>query len=931
MNCVLKWLFSCTAIVILVPCIAYADNDVHPVVPGFERFIEVEEITDVQRGMLLFNELNCASCHPGSTTWSADPKQAPILSDVGTRVLPEYFETFLLSPHDAKPGTSMPDVLAGKSEEQKKKIAESIAHFLATTGTSHKQTSTASLIAEGEKLFHSIGCVACHNPQNEATKIATSIPLGNLDQKYSLPGLTSFITNPLHNRPSGRMPQFNLAGTEAQSIAAYLLRDVVVDSKINFSYYEGNWEELPDFDTLKAASTGIAAGFETGVGPRKDNFGVVFTGYWPTTTESEYRFRLSSDDGSRLLIDGQVVVDHDGIHGMTSKEGKRVLSAGLHEVRVEYFEAAGGEELKIEVFGGGLNGVGLDSLLRATKAEARKPNSVFQVDAEKAKLGKAFFQSTGCAQCHQLDTNPPLELASYVQPKPVKTLDVSKGCLSDSNNTPRFGLTEYQVECLTKAIKHINRATAPNVVDLEESIHQKLETLNCYACHSRERKDRLIFGGVVDVSGESFEIYERKKWFTGLQAEMGDEGQHPPALKSVGAKLNPQWLDHVLKEGANDRPYMLTRMPKFGSANLGKLAEELIEQDKLTNVPVVTQTEDERKVKSYGRFLAGEDALSCIKCHTFGKYNATGIQSIDMTTMTKRLNKDWFQVYMVKPSKFRRGTRMPESWPGGKSYYPDILDGDTQKQIESLWMFLSEGTEAAKPKGLIRSKMELKPVDSPIVYRNFIEGAGPRAIGVGYPEQINIAFDAQLSRLALVWKENFIDASRHWTGRGQGYEPPLGEHILKLPDGVAFAVSQEGPWNSDTSERVPQFKGYRFDKQRRPVFRYQLNDVFVEDQPIPVVASDPESNQSFSIDEPVLQRKFIFTAKETKKIFLRPADVKGKKIKIKNHIAIVDDRVRLQFNGPATWHLVKDSGNPGLLLEIELSEGSTEVDLIYVW
>ena len=50
---------------------------------------------------------------------------------------------------------------------------------------------------------------------------------------------------------------------------------------------------------------------------------------------------------------------------------------------------------------------------------------------------------------------------------------------------------------------------------------------------------------------------------------------------------------------------------------------------------------------------------------------------------------------------------MPESWPGGKSYYPDILNGDTNQQIDSIWQFLEDGDRAAKPKGLVRSKMEL--------------------------------------------------------------------------------------------------------------------------------------------------------------------------------------------------------------------------------
>ena len=85
--------------------------------------------------------------------------------------------------------------------------------------------------------------------------------------------------------------------------------------------------------------------------------------------------------------------------------------------------------------------------------------------------------------------------------------------------------------------------------------------------------------------------------------------------------------------------------------------------------------------------------------------------------------------------------------------------------------------------------MELKAVDVPKVYRNFIKGAGARAIGVGYPEQVNIAFDAELCRLALVWQENFIDASRHWTGRGQGFEAPLGENILALPDSIVFSTT----------------------------------------------------------------------------------------------------------------------------------------------
>ena len=76
----------------------------------------------------------------------------------------------------------------------------------------------------------------------------------------------------------------------------------------------------------------------------------------------------------------------------------------------------------------------------------------------------------------------------------------------------------------------------------------------------------------------------------------------------------------------------------------------------------------------------------------------------------------------------------------------------------------------------------------PVIYRNFIQGAGPRAIGVGYPEKANLAFDANDLRIALIWQGGFMDASRHWTGRGEGFQPPMGDNVVALPAGAPFAT-----------------------------------------------------------------------------------------------------------------------------------------------
>jgi hypothetical protein len=47
------------------------------------------------------------------------------------------------------------------------------------------------------------------------------------------------------------------------------------------------------------------------------------------------------------LIDGEKVVEHDGIHPASIKEKKKKLTKGEHKVRVEYFQAAGGAELYV--------------------------------------------------------------------------------------------------------------------------------------------------------------------------------------------------------------------------------------------------------------------------------------------------------------------------------------------------------------------------------------------------------------------------------------------------------------------------------------------------------------------------------------------------------------------------------------------------------
>ena len=71
-------------------------------------------------------------------------------------------------------------------------------------------------------------------------------------------------------------------------------------------------------------------------------FGVQWSGQLRVDAAGAYEFELRSDDGSRLYVGEQLVLDHAGNHPMRPKRATHVLQPGLHPVRVEYHQAGGG-------------------------------------------------------------------------------------------------------------------------------------------------------------------------------------------------------------------------------------------------------------------------------------------------------------------------------------------------------------------------------------------------------------------------------------------------------------------------------------------------------------------------------------------------------------------------------------------------------------
>jgi mono/diheme cytochrome c family protein len=908
--------------VLIAAILVFASNslsaaDVPPRVIGFERFYVQPGSDAVAAGQLLLGELNCTSCHAADRKLASQiqRKQAPVLDSVCSRVKPQYLLKFLADPQATKPGTTMPNVLAGMPETERGPIVESLVHFLAMTGNVTHANPLRQAVDRGEKLFRTAGCLACHDPRKEpaTAPLATSIPIGTPSRKYTLPGLAQFLQDPLAVRPSGRMPHLNLTAADARDVASFLLNDLDITSGLQFAYYEGSWEKLPDFRRLTPVVTGDAANFDLSVARRRNRFALRFEGNLKLDKEGDYLFLIGSDDGSRLLIDDKLVVNNDGVHPYEQKRKKQKMTAGVHPVVVEYFDQAGEKSLAVEFEGPGMTQQPLASLLTApvvAKGLATPPEE-FSVDPTKAAKGKEHFASLGCAACHTLKLDGSAVAATKTA-APLAAIAGRGGCLDDApTKSPRYALGPRQKETLVAAIASAKQPSQE--LPAGEFVSRTMVRFNCYACHEREK-----LGGVEEARNVSFQSD---------MPEMGDEGRIPPHLTGIGAKLRPEWLKTLFDQGGKDRPYMFTRMPKFGTSNVGELVVALATADAsfIKSAPEVRiATNDERKFKAAGRRLVGGQGFSCIKCHTFAGKRSSGIQALSLTTMPNRLRPEWFYHYLQSPLAYRPGTRMPTPFPDGQTTLPAVLDGSIDKQIASIWDYLADGDKAVLPVGLVTGKIELVAFDEAVVYRNFIEGAGPRGIGVGYPEKLNLAFDANQMRLAMLWHGGFIDAAKHWTARGAGFEGPLGDNILKLPGGPTLAVlaSSQDAWPTKPAKELGfQFHGYRLGSKQQPTFLYAFQGINIED------FSHPVGDQ----DLYAMRRTLTLTADQPRgDVWLRAIqadqidDIGGGAFK-------VDNRWSLKIKATGKPQRRQSGGQWELLVPVVFEGNKAQVELTYDW
>ena len=117
---------------------------------------------------------------------------------------------------------------------------------------------------------------------------------------------------------------------------------------VNYKLYL-DWPErqLPDFSTLGEPDvTGVKNNLDlVDIDETLNHYAALFETRFKVKKEEEYTFKISSDDGTKFYIDGELLIDNDGAHGPITKVASKILTKGKHAFRLEYFDNDKGQSV----------------------------------------------------------------------------------------------------------------------------------------------------------------------------------------------------------------------------------------------------------------------------------------------------------------------------------------------------------------------------------------------------------------------------------------------------------------------------------------------------------------------------------------------------------------------------------------------------------
>jgi hypothetical protein len=133
---------------------------------------------------------------------------------------------------------------------------------------------------------------------------------------------------------------------------------LMVDPKVNgvsYNYFEDNWILLPDMSSMKPLRSGKTFDLTIMSLPHRwGGWGFQFKCFVDIPADGDYTFSCASDDGSKLFLEGKLLIDNDGIHGTIEASAKVSLVKGKYPLEVWYFQGGGPTDLVVSLEGPGM-------------------------------------------------------------------------------------------------------------------------------------------------------------------------------------------------------------------------------------------------------------------------------------------------------------------------------------------------------------------------------------------------------------------------------------------------------------------------------------------------------------------------------------------------------------------------------------------------
>ncbi len=295
-----------------------------------------------------------------------------------------------------------------------------------------------------------------------------------------------------------------------------------------------------------------------------------------------------------------------------------------------------------------------------------EPHAAFDpsFSEKQVEAGRALVLKHGCLNCHA-GFREKLELPRGGMKRAI--VDPQNGCLAPSNlgeaGLPDFRFDDEQRRVLIALLNSKKGTWRRRVARVEAQRHVK--NLRCAACHSE-------LEGVT-----SFEY--------------------------LGGKLKSSWLERLFRGevSVKPRPWLRARMPAF-PAYAHELAEGLGHAHGYGRSPLDSEENRQSDLAEIGRQLISPvDGFSCVSCHGVADLKPTQVfesEGINFSFSADRLRKDYYRRWLLNPVRIDPASKMPVYFDE-EGYSPlfDVLDGDTDQQLEAIWQYFLLGEEMVPP------------------------------------------------------------------------------------------------------------------------------------------------------------------------------------------------------------------------------------------